>query len=351
MKYFSFLLTVLCSGILLAQNVHTVDNNSPSAGDFTTIAAAITAASPGDTIYIQPSPEAYGNVTITKLLHLRGAGHAPLYTNGMAAELGSITLNIPIGGNGITISGLRFGNLGVTGTQQYPNLEIINCRTGRIAAGNGVDQCNNWVLIGNVISVNTPNIMAKGNSNGWVVSNNYIRQEGTAVSWSIFQNFNTSDIVRNNVIVNAYANDSGAMFNGTTGLLVENSIILFNGNSTGLNLSGNTVTFNNSLNYSYVGQTLTALPGNNNLNNQDPLFVSVGTNPNYGATKDFSLQASSPGAGHGTDGQDIGLFGSDFNFSPRGYAFDLPYITKMEVTNAVVGQGGVINVNFEATAQ
>lgn len=342
----------LSAGLALAQNVHTVDNNTPSVGDFTTVADAVSAASPGDTIYILPSPVDYGNFTVTKVLHFRGAGHSPAYNSGQGAVLGNITLNIPIGGNGITFSGLRMGNVSVSGNQLYTNLEFINNLIyGRIVAGNGQNQCNNWIFVGNVFSSNIFDIINKSNSNGWLVLNNYIRQVGTSATWSMLRNFNSSDVVRNNIFVNAYTNNPGSMFNDCTGLTIENSVVIFNGNSTGINLSGNSVTFTHCLSYSYPGQTLDALPGNNNLDNQDPQFVSIGDNPYYAATKNFGLQATSPGAAYGTDGQDIGLYGSDFNFSPRGYPADLPHITKMEITNAVVGQGGTLNVEFEAQAQ
>ncbi len=353
MKTIFLFLASLASGLMLAQNVHTVDNNTPSVGDFTTIGDAIAAASPGDTIYVIPSTVDYGNFTITKLLHFRGAGHAPEYNSNQGAVLGNITLNIPIGGSGLTFSGLIMGNVSVTGSQQaYSSLEFINNRfNGRITAGSGQNQCNNWIIIGNVFSASTPDLINKNNSNGWLLHNNYIRQEGASATWSMLRNFNSSDVVRNNIFVNAYTNNPGSLFNSCIGLTVENSLFLFNGNSTGINLSGNTVTFNNCLSYSYPGQSLDALPGDNNLDNQDPLLVSIGANPYYSPSKNFALQPESPGAAYGTDGQDIGLYGSNFNFSPRGYPSDLPYITKMEVTNAVVGQGGTLNVEFEAQAQ
>lgn len=351
MKTICLFMALLTSGLVIAQTLHTVDNNSPSAGDFTSLSAAIDAAAAGDTIYIVPSTISYGAITLTKVLHLRGAGHAPEVTNGTASKVGNISLNIPIGGAGITISGLDFNDLGVVGAQPYPDLQVSNCLLRRITAGSTLNQCNNWIILGNVINANTFNVINKSNSQGWIVSNNYIRTQATSVTWSLFANFDATDIVRNNIVVNQINNGAWQLLNACQGMLIENTIFVFNGNSTGFNLAGNSATFHNCLTYSYPGQSLTALPGEDNLDNQDPQFADIGTNPYFEATKDFSLQPTSPGAGYGTDGQDIGLFGSDFNFSYRGYPQDMPYITFMEITNAIVGQGGVLNVNFEAKAQ
>lgn len=349
MKSVLLFLAFCSSAMLSAQTTYTVDNNSPSGADFESIPAAIAAADPGDTIYVHPSPVTYGNITLDKVLHIRSLGHAPEYSNGMAANIGTIVLNAFIGAQGITLYGLRFTVLSVTGTQNYNDLEIRNCRFERVTAGTGVGQCNNWVISGCVVAASMFDLINKHNSNSWIVVNNHIHQQGTSQSWSLFRKFNGSDIMRNNVIV---SNSTGpaSLFNECTNLGVENSLFLFVNTSTGLNLSGNSIQFTNCLNYSYPGLTLTDLPGEDNLNNTDPLFVNIGANNNpvFTTGRNFQLQESSPAAGYGTDGQDLGLYGSDFNWNNFGYAPDLPYPTFMEITNSVVEVGGTLNVVFKA---
>ncbi|HSY77149.1 MAG TPA: hypothetical protein VK890_09855, partial [Bacteroidia bacterium] len=48
----------------LSAHVITVSNNAVNVGQYTTVAAALTAANPGDTIYIMGSPTDYGTITI-----------------------------------------------------------------------------------------------------------------------------------------------------------------------------------------------------------------------------------------------------------------------------------------------
>ncbi|TVR42568.1 MAG: hypothetical protein EA392_00215, partial [Cryomorphaceae bacterium] len=324
------------------------DNSSSSGAQFTSVQAAINAATAGDTLYIHPSPNSYGNITINKTLHLRSAGHSPQYTNGMSASIGNITLQALIGAPGITLAGLDFGNLNVSNNENYNNLEIRNCRFTKITASGMVGACDNWVIAGCVHVCNNFDSIHKQSSNGWMVINNHIHQPNTGTSWSIIRNFNASDIFRNNIIVSNQTG-SAVVFQNCTGLSVENSILLFTNNASGIDFSGNTVTFNHSLTYHYPGLALAPLNGNNNLDNTNPMFEDIGSSPAFSSNKNFQLQAGSPGAGYGTDGQDIGLYGSDFPFNMYGYAPDIPFTTGIEILNSVVSPGGTLNVNFEAS--
>ena len=62
------LLSVLLCSFLSAQNLHRVNNNTDFDADFTTLQAAVTAASNGDTIYVEGSATQYEGATINKPL-------------------------------------------------------------------------------------------------------------------------------------------------------------------------------------------------------------------------------------------------------------------------------------------
>ena len=69
MRHFITLLLVLASPVLLAQTTLIVDHNfnAPTGPHiYSTLQAASNAANPGDTIQVQPSPVAYGNISINK---------------------------------------------------------------------------------------------------------------------------------------------------------------------------------------------------------------------------------------------------------------------------------------------
>ncbi len=348
MKKFVFLLFTTLGTTLSAQTTWTVDNSSSSGAQFTSLQGAINAASVGDTLYIHPSPTSYGNVTLNKTLHLRSAGHSPQYTNGMSASIGNITLNALIGAPDITMSGLDFGNLSVSGSQNYANLEIRNCRFTKVTASTTAGACDNWVIAGCVIvGANFDNVN-NSNSNGWMVINNHIHQPNGGETWTSVRNFNASDIFRNNIIVTNQTGNA-QIFQDCVGLGVENSMILFTNNATGINFTGNSIVFNNCLTYHYPGATIAPLDGNNNLDNTNPMFENIGSNPAFSSNKNFQLQAGSPGVNYGTDGQDIGLYGSSFPFNMFGYAPDIPFTTNMEILNSVVSPGATLNVVFEAS--
>jgi hypothetical protein len=80
-----------------AQTTHIVDNNSNGIGSFTTLSAAISAATAGDVIILVPSPTSYGDLSLTstgKRLTIAGGGFNG--SIGMVTKLGAISLN---GGN------------------------------------------------------------------------------------------------------------------------------------------------------------------------------------------------------------------------------------------------------------
>lgn len=348
MKTLNLLFLLFCVAPSFAQTTLTVDNSPNSGAMYQSVQAAIDASSVGDTIYVHPSPTSYGNITVTKTLHFRGPGHAPQYSNGMNAEIGNITLNALIGAPGITISGLTFSNLSVTGTQNYNDLQISNCRIGKVTGGNGAGQCNNWVVVGSVMVASNFDNFSKFNSNGWMIANNYVYQPATGNSWNLFRNFNATDVIRNNIIVTNQVSPLAKIFENCTNLSVENSLFLFTNTATGVSLSGNGITFNNCLSYSYPGLTLADLPGSNNFDNTEPEFVNMGGSPTFSSSKDFNLADGSPGENGGTDGEDIGIYGGSFPFNKYGYPPNMPYPVFMEITNPVIGVGGTLNVVFEA---
>ncbi len=219
--------------VVSGQTTFTVDNSPNSGAMFQSVQAAIDAAAVGDTIYIHPSPTTYGNITITKTLHFRGLGHAPQYSNGMSAQLDNIVLNALIGAPGITISGLLFGNLSVTGVQNYDDLQITNCRIGKVTGGSGAGQSDNWVVAGSVMVASNFDNFSKFNSNGWMIVNNHLYQPATGNSWNLFRNFNATDVIRNNIIVTHQVSPLAIIFENCSNLSVENTLILFTNTATG----------------------------------------------------------------------------------------------------------------------
>lgn len=347
MKTIILSLVIFSVGSVFSQTTHTVDNSPNSGAQFTSLQAAINAAATDDTLYIHPSQSEYGNVTLNKTLHLRGLAHAAEIGSNVFAEIGTITLNANFGAPGITMEGLRINTINVSGSENYNNAIITNCRIGRIHVGSNSAQCDNWVVSGNVLPGNSTSIIKKDGHDSWVVVNNHIRQDANNLTWTPLIGFNSSDLFRNNILVTDQNGDEIYFCGNCESAVLENSIILFNGTALGINEPGSQVSFNNCLSYNYLGGTMDPLNGNNNLNNTVPMFVNA-IDGNFSYSRDFHIQEGAPAYTAGTDGGELGIFGNDYPFNMRGYPDDLPYPTFMEIGNGVIAPGGTLNVTFEA---
>ena len=192
------LLFLIVSYTLSAQTVHTVDNRPQSGAQHTTVASAISAASPGDIIYIQPSPTSYGNITITKTLTVIGGGHNLDNFDGIRSTVGTILLqnNVSQDVSGTKITGLNIGSInGFSFGQNSDNVHIINNRfTGTVNGYfNGTGSAN-WIIEGNYwdSSYAANNIVVEYNAN-WQIRNNVF--EGR------IEQMNHTCIITNNVSV------------------------------------------------------------------------------------------------------------------------------------------------------
>lgn len=128
-------LTILAflSSTLSAQTVYRVNNNpnlsnnsATPPNSFTTISAAISAASNGDIIYIEPSSSDYGGINLTKSLTFIGNGYLldgsnngndNLQENINNSSLGTITLNAGSEGSsfiGLSVHVFYFNSIGIT---------------------------------------------------------------------------------------------------------------------------------------------------------------------------------------------------------------------------------------------
>lgn len=361
---FTFL---LFGATLLAQNTWTVDNRPGTTAQFSSVQAAIDAASEGDFIYIHPSPTSYGSIIINKLLHIRGIGHGPELGNGERALLSNITLsrNQPITtSSGSSISGLEIfalNHINNSANDVFSNVTIKNNRINAIS----FHRIFNFIIEGNVfintgsVDSNSFTIFDNTNHLNTVITHNiFIRNTNTQIG-GVVTGLNATDTFNNNMMVFNNSSSGKIPFKSCNNPIVNNNIFLISAldNSTTaittLNDVNNVpVNYQNCLTFAYGGQTLTALNGTNNLNNINPQFVDIGTpeNPNFSYTKNYKLSVGSPAIDAGSDNDDLGIYGQGFLFQMKGYPFDLPYPTNININNAVVEAGGNLEVIFKANA-
>ena len=341
-----YYLLALCLVCVTAQaTVLTVNNNQPSPGQYITLAAAQTAASNGDTLYIAGSPYNYNNFTVSKRLTLIGTGHKPQNQNPAVSKLDNIDFaNDTTNVNGTRIVGLDVNYINLSATD-IRRIEITRCKIR--AYINFPDGARNILLESNYFASSTDNLYAY-----------YI---------PAIYDFVIRNNVFNGIMTDMYGN------NGIGNIYFQNNLFLYPGNVfVAYSTSNRTLTFFNNIfygaspagsissslfenNISYGGSTtaFSTSSSNTSINNQanvDPLFVSAATG-SYSYTNDYSLSSSSPAIAAGNDGLDIGLTGGNGYFQKYGIP-GIPQIRSFSITsptNATVAPGGSLQVQVIST--
>lgn len=334
--------------IIVSVTVHStilvVDNSSGSGAPYTNLQTAIDAAVAGDTIYVSPSTTSYGDITINKKLVIIGSGRRPGAQIPGESEVRNInfTNTQP---SGSYISGLRTS--GIYGRDNI--LNNITFERNYIYSSIYLDEQNSdFKFIGNII---------RGTFN----NAQYATSLSTSASNTILQNnifngsvtgLNSTSLVFNNITFDEFKGVSTTIFN---------NIFLSSTTSNGVDLSNECTdcTYNNNLTWAPNSAGFAALIndgnefGGNNLDNTDPQFVNVplSTLGAYSFGNDYRLKDTSPGKNYGTDGTDLGVYGVNYNFVNNYHPDDVPRMLFMNVTNAVIQQGGSLNVDVEATSQ
>ena len=126
-----------------SQTVHIVDNNQGAGAQYTSVQAAVDAAAPGDIIYLQPSPNGYGDINMTKPLNIYGIGYTPELNSGQRATVSNILFR-SADASGSKISGLRINGIFLDNTT-FNNHDVVitNNYIGQIIGNNSTSAANN----------------------------------------------------------------------------------------------------------------------------------------------------------------------------------------------------------------
>ncbi len=336
-------------------------NNQPGvSADFTTtLQDAIDGISPGDTIYVEPTPFSYGPATISKKVILIGAGYWHEENEETQASYGNSIIEELVfepGSEGSEITGLYFYKI-------VPTREswcLITINTNNIAVRRNylkgqlnscyMGGCNGVVVL---LNGDRTNIHIEKN---WLECLHDIGPAGT-IGAAIHINGVSSDIyIRNNFIKsNMYAlyedisyPELGVIFSNNViwgNIHVYNALVVNN-----ILLSGNYYDGASSLASNNIcnGQQFPAI--NNNQINVDMSTVFI--NHTGYIDNGYLLEAGSPAIGAGFNGGDCGVFSYDFGGSP--YVLSgmpaIPAIYEFNINSTVypVGDIGVLEVNIKS---
>lgn len=343
MKKLFLLIGLLLSVTAFAQTTWIVDHNfnAPTGNHvFGTIQEAVTAASNGDIIQIQPSATAYGSASVDKSLTIIGIGFNLTKEIPYQSTIGTITLtrNAASAENasGSTITGLTISEirLGVQNGAAYTlsDVTINNCRITTLSGVSGGVPINNLLVHSNDItsSVRIYNLIS---GDSWfrnnVIRANYLDFRSSSPSTITITNnilycyiYITSATTSIPILNNNFVGASAASY--AFGLINEKLISnnIFYGRTPAANNAGtdspsltNSI-FNNNLSISTGNDVLppagTSNSGSNNLVTVSPSFTNVPVNGTWSSSYDFTLLTGPPPSAAidaGSDGTDIGITG------------------------------------------
>lgn len=317
----------LTGAILIAVNgmatVRTVSNAVGQPAQYTTIQPAITASSPGDTIYVMGSGTQYSGATLDRPITLIGAGYAP-----PAPAFGTniYTVSLTAAGSGSRVMGIEVPYI----FYQYGNnVTVERCRLENLYMGPG--------LSNNVIRHCYLAYADLGMPASALIANNIFHTSGYLINSAT-----SSLIITNNLFIgySVYA------LNAISNALITNNVFW---GSTPVNASVTNCTFTKNITYQTNNNVIPygSNAGTGNQINVNPYFTNA---PNIAVNYayNYDLLPFSTGNNAGTDGTDIGTYGGVAPMPGLGGVPRIPRVTQFDLQYSVVPQGGSLNVQVKA---
>jgi len=297
LKLILFVLIVIGSNPLHAK-VFRVNNNTTIDAPYVSFTSALNSASNFDTIYLEGSVTAYGNLILTKPVVVMGTGYFLQDNPQTQADYIQSTVGNIIFENGS--SGSIIMGLVVTGIIEIKVGDIIIKRNHLNDIG-----INSSVSFGNILI--TQNFIKNIPSD---YSDNTARIYNTTGSSTIY-----NVMISNNIILSNYTDRNHDTRIGDISLgtnysgIISNNILHLNVNVSNFSNINNIMTcctmfLNNNTYFNNIGNATQFPIVNNNLQNIDPVFIG-GSSPDGG----YQLDATSPAINYGNDGTDCGAFG------------------------------------------
>jgi len=346
----------LCLFAISAQaTIHTVSNDPNNPAEYDDLHDAQSAAAPGDTIYLTPSPNGYGQFAMNRRLVLIGHGYVPV-VNGQFSYRTYISRIIMAPTSTSSLNGSKFIGLefdDMVPPSSFGTTDVSGITIERCLGSVGNFSQNRGDLTNFNIKHSFIGIQMRG-------ANNFIGTITNSFIFALDIRLSTGTIIKNCIIV-------AQQWLTIDNVTIDNSIILET------NIYANRITnstFTNNLFLSY-GDPLPIGTSNNggsgNIFDTNPQFeiydFAVGTGGSttgshgdrykFYDTEDYHLKATSPGKFYGTDGTDIGMYGGTDPFPSGPYtgAPPIPRVTLFNLLNGIVGPNGQLNYEVEATTQ
>ena len=351
--FYTLLLLLLTSSLFAT--IRTVCNVPDTLAQFSTIQAAITASTSGDTIYVHGSPNAYGAFTVDKRLVIIGPGWSPNKNLPLTAFINQGVNLSGASAAGSEIQGLHFQTTISVTTLGVNNIRFVRNRFTNLQINifpNVVGTVSGYLFEGNWFDnaqVQTNNSYAMQD---FIFQNNLFYENGTAVFGSVVGFTNSVNVLFNHNLFYGPGSNTRPVFVTNVRFITLSNNIFVRRNIGDLSSSSfsNNITFDAGTNDPWnVNGNVDV--NNSNIANQDPQMAAQAS-VNAGINNpllDFTI-AAGPANNSGSDLKDMGLLydptGSLNWNNSRGSR--LPYIFSMNITTPAVAPGGNVNVTVEA---
>jgi hypothetical protein len=314
-------------------------SNGDSTSLFNTLPEAIAFAPANSNLYLSGGNFSAFELIINKRLNIYGAGHYP--DSSHATGVTYLTGNIYFcnGSDSSYVTGIYFMNgvfVGSNSDNQLVNgLNFKRCRfdgTLQLAINGNFPEGKGHLISENVIW----NLHGEGTQN-CIVEKNIIN------AWAGY--FNSNNLFTNNIFL-GYAN---SIYDGVNNCFFQNNI--FSQNIAYSPLNGATYcNFQNNLFVSDITFPNGSNTGTNNIVSQpiESIYNNYTAWNNFLYTSNYHLQPTCPGVGAGTDGTDIGIYGTTYPYKDGG----IPINPHIRISNIPLNtSNGKLPVHIEVDAQ
>ena len=302
--------------------------------DFST---AISQCSAGSTIYLPGGnfTISHGQDTIDKPLTLLGVGFYPDSTIATYGTALSGELILAQGANNVFISGVKIDNIRppYSGQHVVTNVTVSRCRINQVSTSANNDQC----LIKN-LSINESIVGAVIGSGNYdldlVVSNSIV------IGWSAPH---LNALFKNCLLFYTVGCNGCSWLNFNHTIFENNVIFNFTQSNTGYCSFRNNLILSGDTSCSYCSEFY-----HNKFGIQSSTFVNCPTAA-FDYSYDYHIVNSSPGRNAGSDGTDVGIYGTSFPYK-SGLVPANPHLSTKSISPSSL-PNGTLPVNIRVIAQ
>jgi hypothetical protein len=381
------LLLALTAFAATAQTIRIADNNAnrpTGANVYPTLQGAIDAAAPDDIVYITPSTNSYGDVTVGKRITIKGVGHGITEIAPRISRLGTLTIVNSSNGvdnvSGLVLTSFSFSLINFalgTGGSSYNNITLDNISGGEVNHTTCLPNVDMLVIKNSyVTAITLGNCSALTNLSIYKNVIDGARQVGLnncsnlLITNNLF--FTVIDPFGNQFMTISSQNSTPARIehnvfsgNGPTFQNLSNTVVvnnIFFGKTPASGVPGSIAFTNNTFSNNLVLDSFTMPPasiggvansGIGNITGTGPLFTSAAVTSTWAASvnNNYTLQPSSVCIGAATTGENIGPSGGlypwtgNLTLKPS----NVPVITLFG-NSGVVPQNQPVKSNIKAKA-